>query len=92
MRARSRTEAARPETGTREWLPISAVHSQQAVLVCNHAYLGWWAVAIQNVLGEWYEAGSRYECPLKYEPTHYQELPSIYPLQALFAKRPAAVQ
>jgi hypothetical protein len=74
------------------WRPITEAHNQTTLLVCNQAYLGWHAVAIQNALGEWYESGSRYETRLKYEPTHFQELPSIRPLQVMFAERPERVQ
>jgi hypothetical protein len=92
MSNRKRVVATRDRHERCRWVPIAEVPNQTPVLVCNQAYLGWHAVAIQNALGEWYENGSRYESPLKYEPTHYQELPSIQPLQAMFALRPAAVQ
>jgi hypothetical protein len=63
------------------WSPIATVRSQQEVLVCNMAYLGWWDVAIQNALGEWHSAGSRYETTLRHKPTHWQALPSILTLR-----------
>lgn len=62
------------------WQPISSVRSQEEVLVCNDCYLGWWAVAIQNALGEWSYADRPFHGALKYPPTHWQELPSIHPI------------
>lgn len=62
------------------WLPISSVRSQEEVLVCNDCYLGWWSVAIQSALGEWECVGGEFRCRLKYEPTHWQALPSIHPI------------
>ncbi len=61
-----------------EWRPIAKVPNQTPVLVCNDCLLGWWAVAFQCALGEWWENDRR--VPLKYEPTHWQELPSIHPI------------
>lgn len=60
------------------WLPIEQCPSQNTVLVCNDCLLGWWAVAIQSALGEWHYDGT--QAPLKYQPTHFQELPSIHPI------------
>ncbi|AMU90511.1 hypothetical protein ATM17_15925 [Sphingopyxis macrogoltabida] len=62
------------------WLDIANCPSQTTVLVCNDCLLGWHAVAIQDALGEWYYEGIGLRLRLKYEPTHYQELPSIYPI------------
>ncbi len=63
-----------------EWQPISTCPNQTTVLVCNDCFLGWHVVAIQNALGEWHEDGTKYRACLKYEPTHWMELPSIYPI------------
>lgn len=63
-----------------EWQPIATVRSQEEVLVCNDCYLGWWAVAIQDALGGWHYADGRMAGKLKYEPTHWQVLPSIHPI------------
>lgn len=63
-----------------EWQPITSVPNQEEVLVCNDCLLGWWAVAIQDALGEWHDAGGRYRSRLTHEPTHWQKLPSIYPV------------
>lgn len=60
------------------WLPIAQCLSQQEVLVCNDCLLGWHAVAIQCALGEWWYSDMRVR--LKYEPTHFQPLPSIHPI------------
>ncbi len=63
------------------WMPIERCPSQTTVLVCNDCLLGWWAVGIQCALGEWWHEGfgiSRVRLP--YEPTHWQELPSIHPI------------
>lgn len=69
------------------WRPIAKAPNQTSVLVCNDCLLGWWAVAIQNALGEWHyndrgsrEVGDRIWTRLAYEPTHWQDLPSIYPI------------
>ncbi len=69
-----------------DWRPISTVPNQTTVLVCNDCLLGWHAVAIQNALGEWHEEGTKYCSPLKHEPTHWQELPSIHPIGIRKAK------
>lgn len=65
-----------------DWQPISSCPSQTEVLVCNDCMLGWWAVAIQDALGEWHHASTSIGLRLriKYEPTHWQELPSIHPI------------
>lgn len=60
------------------WMPIKTAPNQTPVLVCNDCLLGWWAVAIQCALGEWWENGRRVH--LEHGPTHWQELPSIYPI------------
>lgn len=67
--------------GLSEWRPISEAPCQTEVLVCNDCLLGWWEVAIQNAFGDW-EKANQWHPPrtLKYEPTHWQELPSIYPI------------
>lgn len=62
------------------WQPIASVRSQEEVLVCNDCLLGWWAVAIQSALGEWHYADRTGLFRLKYEPTHWQALPSIHPI------------
>ncbi|WP_432769786.1 MAG: hypothetical protein HEQ22_03300 [Sphingopyxis sp.] len=64
------------------WLPIAHCPNQTEVLVCNDCLLGWWAVAIQNALGEWEHASTSIgmRLRLKHEPTHFQQLPSIYPI------------
>lgn len=61
-----------------EWKPIASAPNQHEVLVCNDCLLGWWAVAIQCALGEWWWAHRRVR--LDHEPTHWQELPSIHPI------------
>lgn len=71
------TEGSKPVA----WKPIAECSSQMEVLVCNDCLLGWWAVAIQSALGEWFYADrDGFHNRLKYEPTHFQQLPSIYPI------------
>ena len=60
------------------WEPITDSHPQTEYLVCNDCLLGWWAVAIRDALGVWHYSDRRQR--LKYEPTHFQELPSISPI------------
>ncbi|MDH7638980.1 hypothetical protein [Sphingomonas oryzagri] len=55
------------------WQPIDTAPNQTEVLVCSAGYLGWWAIAIQNALGEWWLDGT--QSPPKYKPTHWMELP-----------------
>jgi len=68
------------DMGLDGWQPIDRCPSQTTVLVCNDCLLGWWAVAIQDALGEWHYEGMGLRTRLKYEPTHWQELPSIHPI------------
>lgn len=65
---------------TEGWKPIGTCMNQTEVLVCNDCLLGWHAVAIQDALGGWHYADSRGRLPLKYEPTHWQALPSVHPI------------
>ena len=66
---------------TDDWRPIATAPEQTTVLVCNDCLLGWHAVAIKSALGEWFYDGTPSNLvPLKYGPTHWQELPSIHPI------------